>query len=338
MTPSGRPPTDEPGERSIDGRASVVAAGSPAGVADRPEPEAIFVVGLPRSGTTLMRMVLESHSRIAITGESHYLGRLVRWRGARRDFRRAGDVRDDAAVQRLVERIYSEEFQRGSRLRETSSSWRWLARYVPRAELEQRLLAGERSERGVYTAVLRAYADRRRKPIFGDKTPSHIRWAETLLEWYPTARIIHMVRDPRAVYRSQFKHRKPEAVPYRWLLRVPWMMRAFILLEATWLWADAVSRHRTLSRRYPANYRMVRFEDLVRDPEAEIRRLCEFLGVQFEPAMLGQKVVSKGDRLADAAFDAGAADRWRASISTADARWLAILLGRRIEEMGYSQA
>jgi hypothetical protein len=83
---------------------------------------------------------------------------------------------------------------------------------------------------------------------------------------------------------------------------------------------------------------MVRFEDLGRDPEAEIRRLCEFLGVQFEPAMLDQKVVSKGDRLGDAGFDAGAADRWRASISTADARWLAILLGRRIEEMGYSQA
>jgi hypothetical protein len=209
---------------------------------------------------------------------------------------------------------------------------------VPRDELEQRLLAGERSERGVYTAVLRAYADKRRKPIVGDKTPGHLRWAETLLEWYPTARIVHMIRDPRAVYRSQFKHRDPRAVPYRWLLRVPPLMRAFVLLEAVWLWADAVARHRTLSRRYPDSYRLVRFEDLIRDPEAEIRRLCEFLGVEFESTMLEQKVVSLGDRLGEAGFDAGAADRWRESISAADARWLAILLGRRIEEMGYSRA
>jgi hypothetical protein len=311
-----------------------------AGASEPVEPEAIFVVGVSRSGTTLMRMVLSRHSRIAIADENHFLGHLLPGQGARDDFRRVGDLRDDAAVRRLVDRIYSEAFQRGSRLRPTSPFWRWLVRRVPRAELEQRLLAGERSERGVFTAVMRAEADRKHKAIFGEKTPAHIRWADTLLAWYPNARIVHMVRDPRGVYRSELRRRTahPESLPYRWLVTVPPLMRAFVLLETAWAWAGAVADHRRLSRRYPAHYRMVRFEDLVRTPDTEIDRVCAFLGVTPERRMLKQKVVSKGDRLGEAGFDAGAADRWRASITPGEMRLLAWLLGRRIEEMGYARA
>jgi hypothetical protein len=304
------------------------------------EPEAIFVVGVPRSGTTLMRMVLGKHSRIAIADENHFMGHFLPWVDASWDFRRVGDLASDDAIRRLVARIYSDEFQRGTWLRETSQFWRWLVRRVPPDELEGRLLAGERTRRGLFTTLLRTYADRRRRPIFGEKTPAHFRHVETLLDWYPTARVVHMMRDPRAVHLSELKRRtaRPESVPYRWLVRAPRLMRAFVLLQVARTWADAVHRHRSLARRHPDRYRMVRFEDLVREPEAEIASLCEFLGVRFERRMLRQKVVSRGDRLGDSGFDAGAADRWRARIAPRDARWLRWLLGRRIEEMGYPPA
>jgi hypothetical protein len=326
------PPVDVP-----PGAAAAPGAGAAPGGAPRDEPEAIFVVGVSRSGTTLMRRILGKHSRIAIADENHFLGHLLPSQGVRHALRGAGDLHDDAAVGRVVDILYSDAFQDGSRLRASSPFWRWLARRVPRDELERRLLEGERSERGVFTAVLRAYADRRHKVIFGEKTPAHVRWADTLLAWYPSARIVHMVRDPRAVYRSELKRRtaRPESLPYRWLVRVPPLMRSFILLEVAWAWAGAVAHHRTLSRRYPSSYWMVRFEDLVRDPEAEIARMCAFLGVAPEPAMLDQKVVSVGDRLGESGFDAGAADRWRASVSADEVRWLGRLLGRRIAEMGY---
>ena len=176
----------------------------------------------------------------------------------------------------------------------------------------------------MFTAMLRAYADRRHRAIIGEKTPAHIRWADTLLEWYPTARIVHMVRDPRGVYRSELRRRtgRPESLPYRWLVTVPPLMRGFILLEVAWAWAAAVAHHRDLSRRHPDNYRMVRFEDLVQEPGAEVERLCAFLGVAPEASMLEQKVVSVGDRLGEAGFDAGAAARWRTSITPGEARWL----------------
>lgn len=340
MTPSQRPATDGSQADAFEAQGAPSADREASANARRPEPEAIFIVGVPRSGTTLMRMILDKHSRIAIADENHYLVHRLPGKGARTDFRRVGDLQDDEAVRRLVERIYSPEFLGGSRLRQNSAFWRWLARRVPRAELEQRLLAGERSERGVFTTVLRAYADRKRKVIYGEKTPAHIRSANTLLEWYPEARIVHMVRDPRAVYRSELKRRtaRPESFPYRALVAIPVLMRSFVLLEVVEAWANAVARHRSLARRYPDRYTIVRFEDLVRDPETEIERLCRFLGVAAEPKMLEQEVVSRGDRLGEAGFDAGAADRWRTSVTAGEARWLGWLLGRRIEEMGYSRS
>jgi len=193
----------------------------------------------------------------------------------------------------------------------------------------------------VFTAVMRAYADKTGgKAIMGEKTPAHIGWVETLFDWYPDARVIHMVRDPRGVFVSELRRRSGHAVtmPYRWLVRVPVLMRAFILLEVTWAWAAAVSRHRTLTRRFPDRYRIVRFEDLVRTPEATIGEVCAFLGVALEPKMLQQKVVSKGSNLGQAGFDAGAADRWQTSISPRDDRLIRRLLGRRLHEMGYPRS
>jgi hypothetical protein len=301
------------------------------------EPEAIFIVGVSRSGTTLTRRILDRHSRIGIATENHYLGHLLEWEGARHYFRRLGDLRDDVTVRRLVAFIYSPSFQRRSRLRELSPYWRWLTGKVPRADIEARLLASDRTERGVFEAFLRIYADRRGKAIMGEKTPAHLAYAETLLEWFADARIVHCMRDPRAIHVSELRRRSEEAVgfPYRQLVRVPALLEGFVLLQVSWAWAMAVHRHRTLSRRFPRRYRLLRFEDLVVDPEATLAGLCAFLGVDMEPRMLEQKVTSKGARMGETGFDAGAAERWRGQMGGRSRRTMELLLGRRLAEMGY---
>jgi hypothetical protein len=312
----------------------------PAATSLRPEPEAIFVVGVSRSGTTLMRNVLNSHSRIGIAPENHFLGHLLPGEGARVRFGREGDLADDATIRRIVDRIYSPEFASGSRLRPASPYWRWVNRNVPRSDLEACLLAAERTERGIFDALLHAYANRRGKAVIGEKTPAHVGFADTLLEWYPGGRIVHMIRDPRGVFVSELRRRleTPTAVPYRWLVGIPPLFRAFVLLETAWAWSGAVRHHRELQRRHPDAYRLVRFEDMVRDPRATIDALCGFLGVAVEPAMLEQEVTSRGMQLGESGFDAGAADRWQASIGRRQAAWLRRLLGRRIAEMGYEPA
>jgi omega-hydroxy-beta-dihydromenaquinone-9 sulfotransferase len=303
------------------------------------EPEAIFIVGVSRSGTTLMRRILDKHSRIGIATENHYLGHLIAWEGARHYFRRVGDLREDDNMRALVELIYADGFQRRSRLREVSPYWRWLVGKVPRADIEARLLACDRTERAVFEVFLRIYADRRGKAIMGEKTPAHLAYVGTLLEWFPDARVIHCMRDPRAVYVSEMRRRSEHAVtlPYRWLVHLPLLMSSFVLLQVTWAWAAAVGRHRELERRYPGRYRMVRFEELVAAPEATLERLCAFLGVDLELRMLEQKVTSRGARVGEVGFDAAAADRWREKITHPACRALGWLLGRRIEEMGYRE-
>jgi hypothetical protein len=337
MARTQSPPVDLAGSSEpVEGQASDLrGAATPS--PSQPEAEAVFIVGVSRSGTTLMRKVLGSHSRIAVAAENHFLGHLLPWEGARVYLRRAGDLRDDAAVRRLVELVYAGRLQRPTWLREPSPYWRWLTRSVPRADLETRLLVAERSERGVFSTLLRTYADRRHKAIMGEKTPAHVGWADTLLGWYPGGRIVHMVRDPRAVYVSELRRRleHPVSVPYRWLVHVPLLMRVFVLHEVAWAWAGAVRHHRDLSRRYPGAYRMVRFEDLVRDPDATITGVCDFLGVAMEPALLRQRVVSKGSRVGERGFDAGAAERWRSTIGRGAERWLRVLLGGRLAELGY---
>jgi hypothetical protein len=303
------------------------------------EPEAIFIVGVSRSGTTLMRRILDKHSRIGIATENHYLGHLLSWEGTRHYFRRLGDLRDDANVRAIVELIYSGELQRRSRLRELSPYWRWLTDKVPREDIEAYLLASDRTERGVFEAFLRIYADRRGKAIMGEKTPAHLDYTETLLEWFPDGRVIHCIRDPRAIFVSELRRRTEHAVgfPYRQLSYLPATLERFVLLQVAWAWARAVHRHRALSRRYPGRYRLVRFEDLVAAPEETLSGVCDFLGVEVEPRMLEQKVTSRGARVGSAGFDAGAAARWRESIGPGVKSAIELLLGRRIVELGYEE-
>jgi hypothetical protein len=301
------------------------------------EPEAIFIVGVSRSGTTLMRRILDKHSRIGIATENHYLGHLLAWEGARHYFRRVGDLHDDAAVGDLVELIYSGELQRRSRLRELSPYWRWLTDKVPREDIEAYLLASDRSERGIFEAFLRIYADRRGKAVIGEKTPAHLAYVETLLEWFPDGRVVHCMRDPRGIYVSELRRRREHAVafPYRQLALVPPLLERFVLLQVVWAWAGALNRHRALRRRYPERYGMVRFEDLVAEPTETLAELCTFLGVTPEQRMLEQKVTSKGARVGSVGFDSGASDRWREHIGAGAKSAIEKLLGRRLVEMGY---
>jgi hypothetical protein len=318
-----------------------VAAEAP--VARRPDTprrrsaEFVFIVGVSRSGTTLVKNILNVSSRVGIATENHFLGHLIPREGARHVFRRFGDLADDRNVERLVDFVYSGGMATASRLRGMSRQWRWTVRNVPRAEFLRRLLAGDRSERAIFTALLETYAEKKGKTIKGEKTPAHVRYVDTLFEWYPDARVIHMIRDPRGIYVSELRRRiqTPESVPYRILAGVPRLLAGAVLLETTIVWAESIWRLRRNRRQYGDNYLGVRFEDLVGEPDREVRRICEFLGIEFEAAMLDQVVVSWGQRLGERGIDRGAADRWRTNIGPIAERWLRAWFGGTLRSLGY---
>ena len=109
---------------------------------------------------------------------------------------------------------------------------------------------------------------------------------------------------------------------------------------ARWRYSEAMARDH--EARWPDRYRIVRFEDMVDDPETVIRSVCEFLGEEFEPAMLDMPAADKHRaRLADGhdrteILSEEFVGRYRHGVPTEEIAFIQLLLGRRMRERGYS--
>ena len=310
----------------------------PSAVDPRPgEPEAIFVVGVPRSGTTLMRVLLETSERIGIARENHYVGHFVERLGARFYFRRKGDLRDDEAVRQIVEMIYTGEFQRVSRWRRISPYWRWVVAEVPQEELTRRLLEGERTERGFMAALMRVHADLMRRPIMGEKTPAHLGFVSTILEWFPDARVVHVLRDPRAVYVSDRHRRRTKGrAPYSWLARVPLLLESVVLVQTVVNWRSALRMHAEYQAAYPERYVLVQFEDIVLRPYEALPPLFRFLGVEVPDYAKVSLPTAHGMRTSSEGLDPTATERWRTRIHPFARLFIEFFLGRSMRRFGYT--
>lgn len=210
----------------------------------------LFIVGYPRSGTTLLRGMFDSHHLMAVPDESHFIPIMATRR--RRYEGRAG-FRTDLFLSDLLER-----HQR--------RSW-----WVPADELRDGLSA--RPPRDLADAlrrVYRCYAASRGKPRYGDKTPAYVLNIARLARLFPESRFIHIIRDGRDVALS--------------ILDRPWGPST--MEEAAFRWRQAIRRGRSEGGRLGEDrYREVRYEDLVRDAEGVLRPLCAFADLEFDPSM-----------------------------------------------------
>jgi hypothetical protein len=186
---------------------------------------------------------------------------------------------------------------------------------------------------------MRLHADLEGKPVMGEKTPAHLKHVNTLLEWFPAGRVIHIIRDPRSVYVSDLNHRrKDRRKPYRWLMPVPLLLQSVVLVQTVFFWRSAVRRHLRYERRYPGRYMLVRFEDVVTSPDETLPRLFEFLGTEM-PADATERMVPVGHgmRPVERGLDPGAATRWRERIHPFARRWLEFFLGADMRRLGYDR-
>jgi hypothetical protein len=147
----------------------------------------------------------------------------------------------------------------------------------------ERLVRGRPSYPTFVTALFDRYAAERGKPIVGDKTPGYVREMGLLHDLFPHARFVHLVRDGRDVCLSALDwERKAE----QFRRRFPTWDAAPVSTAGLW-WRSHVLEGRESGRRLDSRlYLELRYEALVADPEGECRRLCDFLDVAFDRAML----------------------------------------------------
>jgi len=277
-----------------------------------PTNAAFFIVGSGRSGSTLLRMMLCSHSRLAIPPETWYLLTLLQ----RLDIDRPLSA---AELEVAVATITAE--------------YRWPDQKLEAQEFRRRLSQLTTPYlRDVVEVVYHWHMEAEGKARWGDKTPIYVEIVPQLARMFPDSRFIHLVRDGRDVAKSH-----QTAGWYG-----PWLhdntrewTRA---LECHRRWADSELRERILQ---------VHYEDLVLDTEGTLRRICHFLGEKFEPAMLSwqKKVdeqVPERERHIHVKLkrriDTEGVARWKSEMSAREVLVAEAFMGEHLTYAGYERA
>jgi hypothetical protein len=271
----------------------------------------IFVVGCPRSGTTLLTLMLHSHSRIAMPPETRFVLTMLR---RRHEF---GDLRERGNRRKLARAITR---SRGLRIRDLG---------VDRKQLRRTIVDGPPTLGSAIGASFRAYAARFDKPRWGDKRPSHFRNIDAIHALFPEAQFIHLIRDARDCAAS--------------LKQVPW--GSGDVASAAAMWTQAIDLGRRHSRRLPAGtYLELRYEELVADPGGTLRAVCAFLGEEFEDGMLEPQRVADDvlpDRLTfhpntRREITTSRIGGYAAALEPWEVRLVEFVAGRRLRRLGYS--
>jgi len=240
-------------------RASIVLAGRRLkGRTPTPLP-APFVCGVTRSGTTLLRLMLDSHPEVAIPGETHWVPKLIK------AFERSKQSADDAADLVIDHK-------------------RWGDFHLDAEEVRAQIRALHPiTAADVIRTFYSIYTQREGKSRYGDKTPGYIQEMRRIQRVLPEARFVHIIRDGRDVSLSH--------------MRMNWGPETYA--ESAKLWRNRIRKARKMAPSID-HYTEVRFEDLVADTEGVLRRVCEFIELDFDPVMLSYHERAEG-RLAEKA-------------------------------------
>jgi hypothetical protein len=254
--------------------------------------------------------MLGSHPGIAIPYESHLYNRVYPL------VRRAGMPADPQGIACLVKELLRTQYIR---------------EWTPPPTLEATLAALERPDfHGIVDAILRSWAAGQGKRRWGEKTPQHTLWWRTIRAGFPDLQVIHLVRDGRDVALSY------RAAPFG-PTHVYHLARRWVHYLDTAAEAEAALGS--------GAFLTVRYEDLLREPEAVLRRVCDHLGEEFAAEMLSfhRDPVAyptdprNEDNLRRPVLTDNA-EKWRKAMSDRDVRIFEALAGSALEHQGYTRA
>ncbi|MDJ0553989.1 MAG: sulfotransferase [Microcoleaceae cyanobacterium MO_207.B10] len=210
----------------------------------------IFLVGCPRSGTTLLQQMLDTHSQVAITPETHFM-RLF-WEKSSY----YGDLAEDDNYHKLISDLVA--FPEFTEMELHPDNFRQLA------------FQTDRNYGSLFNLLLEQFAELKKAEVVGEKTPHHLKYIEPISKFFPSALFIHIIRDPRAVVNSWRK--------------VSWST-GNIIGDAR-IWHRDMSIINSLPNQIQPSLLNVYYEKLVLEPEKTLTKICNFIGIEFETEML----------------------------------------------------
>jgi hypothetical protein len=278
----------------------------------------IFIIGSPRSGTTMLRLMLTCHHRICIPPEGGWLVQL---------YKKYSDVSfNEVTIRAFIDDLLSTPKIEGWNLNRTSL-------------LEQFEKTPPANYAAVVSQIYLHYAERYGKVRWGDKNNFYLKHLNKLDSLFSNAFFIHIVRDGRDVacsYRelSQIKGQYAPSLPnniskaaFDWRNNLEIIERSF----------RSISASRVLT---------VRYEDLVRDSEATLTMICAFLGEEFDEHMLSFADENRKGQLEPDVFMGWKAltkepvtdtrvGRWKQEFTTEDTHIFEFIAKHMLENHGY---
>jgi hypothetical protein len=215
----------------------------------------VFIVGMNGSGTTMLLDHMGEHPQLfGYRLETQFLpGYLI-------NAGKYGDLDDDTNLRRLWDDMRSE------------FAIRKVNRRMP-LDLPDDWRDTPRSVAGVFDAMMLEFAAREGKTRWCEKTPSHIFHLDLLSEAFPSAKFIHIVRDGRDCAASCLR---------RWGTHP---------VGASARWREAMQAGRKAAETLPGQFLEVVYEEITVNPEDALRKICGFLDVAFDNAVLKAKRV-----------------------------------------------
>lgn len=208
----------------------------------------IFIGGLDRSGKTYMRLMLGSHPNLVFSKRTDLWTRF---------YNQFGDLSQANHFERCLSAMLNHKHVQSLRLD------------VERLRAE--FMQGSKSYARLFALVHEQYAKAQGKRRWGDQTEGVERYAPPIFAAYPQARMIQMVRDPRDRFEAAVA-RRPRTRHQVGLFTAQWLQSAALAIKN--------------EQRYPQQYKVVRYEAMVAQPEETLHDVCRFLGESYTPALV----------------------------------------------------
>ena len=268
-----------------------------------------FVVGAQRSGTTMLRLMLNSHPKLSVPHES---GFITVFYGKSASY---GDLSHKENAAKLLKDISEYHFvKRGGLVRDMNAILSYpIAGYAD-----------------LVNAIFTVCANSKGKSRWGDKTPGYTPDIDILWKLFPCCRIVHLVRDGRDMAISRRS--------------INWGSGSIPRLAEDWRWKTIIA-HKVGSV-LGEQYLEVRYEDLVLQTENTLRSICAFLQEDFHRDMLDYHLTAESEVPTDSlqwhrtsvkAPDSSKLYLWKHKMSLSDRIIFEQIAGEALELFGYER-